>query len=81
MPAWSAAIVQLPEPTKLTVLPDTVQTLVVKELNVTAFPDAPPVADTVYVPPYVGLVGVDVNTMVCVPVETRKLCVACDAAA
>jgi hypothetical protein len=47
LPAWSAAMVQVPAPTKVTVEPDTVQTEVVLELNATGRP-ALLVADTVY---------------------------------
>ena len=36
LPAWSALIVQVPTVTKVTVVPETVQTLVVAELKVTA---------------------------------------------
>ena len=50
-PALLAAIVQVPAVTPVTVLPLTVQTPVVVEVNVTGLPDAPPVADTVPVPP------------------------------
>jgi hypothetical protein len=43
--------------------------------NVTALPDAPPVAVTEYVlPPTVALLGaVDVNVIVCVPCATVTL--------
>ena len=56
---------QVPACTNVTVDPDTVQTPVVPELNVTGLPEPPPVADTVYVPPNVGSVGEDVNVIVC----------------
>ena len=42
---------QVPTATKLTVAVEIVQTLTVVELNVTALPEAPPVAVTVYVEP------------------------------
>ena len=38
-PAWSAAIVQVPPPTKVTVEPATVQTAVVVEVKVTDNPE------------------------------------------
>ena len=46
MPAWFASIVQVPEPTMVTVVPETVHTLVVSELKTTARPELA-VADTV----------------------------------
>jgi hypothetical protein len=39
LPAWSALIVQVPTVTKVTVVPDTVQTLVVADVMVTASPE------------------------------------------
>ena len=36
LPAWSALIVQVPTVTKVTVVPETVQTLVVAEVKATA---------------------------------------------
>src|SRR6266851_3165024 len=57
-------MVQVPTPTKLTVLPATLQTAGVEEEKVTRLPEAPPVAVTVYVPPYTALIGgVDVNAI------------------
>ena len=48
------------------VLPETVQTPVESELKVTGFPESPPVAATVYVPPNkAGEGGVDVNVIAC----------------
>ena len=48
-PAWSALIVQVAvAPLRnVTEVPETVQTLVVEELNVTGLPEPPPVALTV----------------------------------
>ncbi len=65
-PAWSAVTVQLPAPTKLTVLPLTVQTRGVAVPKVTGFPEAPPVAVTVYVgPATTALLGAaEVNVIV-----------------
>ena len=50
---------QLPAPSIVTVLPDTVHTEVDVLANTTGLPDAPPVADTVNVPPgaYTGAAG------------------------
>ena len=47
MPAWLALMVQVPAPTKLTVVPDTVHTAGVAEVKVTGLPEPPPVAATV----------------------------------
>jgi hypothetical protein len=48
-PAWLASTVHVPMPTKLTVAPEIVQTelLAGSTVNVTGFPDGPPVAVTV----------------------------------
>jgi hypothetical protein len=77
LPAWLALIVQVPTAVKLTVEPAIEQTaaLVPSMENVTALPDAPPVAVTEYVlPPTVALLGaVDVNVIVCVPCATVTL--------
>src|SRR6266851_3767857 len=55
-------MVQVPTRTKLTVLPATLQTAGLEEEKATGLPEAPPVAVTVYVPPYTALSGgVDVN--------------------
>ena len=51
LPAWFAAIVHVPTVTPLTVLPLMVHMPVVLLENVTALPEAPPVAETVPVPP------------------------------
>ena len=48
---------QLPTEMRETVLPLTVQIDVVRELNVTALPDPPPVAATAYVPPAIAGIG------------------------
>ena len=73
----------MPVPTNVTVDPDTVQMAVVPELNATGFPDAPPVAVTVYVgPPTVALVGaVDVNVIVWLAGSTVSFTVLLDVAA
>src|SRR5205823_2630153 len=64
--AWSAATVHWPAATNETVPPPTVQTVAVRELKVTAFPDAPPVALTAYDwPTIAGLGGFDENTIDC----------------
>ena len=65
--AWSAAMVQLPTATRVTVVPIKLQMLpVVGMLKVTAFPEPPPAALTVYVPPTsAGLGGTEVNEIVC----------------
>jgi hypothetical protein len=59
-PAWSAASVQDPIETPVTVEPETVQTDVVSELKVTCKPDVA-VADKVAVPP---IDRVDINAKV-----------------
>ena len=64
LPAWLAAITQVPAVTPVTVLPETVHTPVVVELKVTGLPEAPPVALTVPVPPTVRL-GAAPKLMVC----------------
>jgi hypothetical protein len=72
-PAWLATIVHVPAPMKLTVEPEIVQTepLPGSIVNVTGFPDGPPVATTLYVgsPTAEELGGEDVNVIVCVPLE------------
>jgi hypothetical protein len=58
--AWFALITQVPTPVKLTTPAVTEQTLVAVEsmVKVTALPEPPPVAVTVYVEPeYFALVG------------------------
>ena len=55
----------MPFPTKETVDPLTVQTVVVALVKVTAFPEPPPVAATDYEPPYVGVVAVYVKVIAC----------------
>ena len=73
MPAWSALIVQVPAPTNETVDPLTAQTLGVALVNVTALPDAPPVAVTLYVdPPTFAFDGaVEVKAIACAPWPTE----------
>ena len=62
-PPWLAAMVHVPTAKPITVLPLTEQTPVVVEENVTGLFDAPPVADTVPVPPTLT-VGADPKVMV-----------------
>jgi len=64
------------------VLPLTPQTEFERELNVTGFPDAPPVAATVYEPPVsAGFGGADVKVIVCVGAATTAIVsVTCGAA-
>jgi hypothetical protein len=64
-PAWSAATVHVPDAIKATAFPLTVHVPGVSELNVTAFPDPPPVAAGSYVLPTIaGDGGADVYEMV-----------------
>ena len=74
-PAWLAAIVQVPAATPVTVLPLTVQTPVVVEVNVTGLPDRPPVAETVPLPPTLN-VGAVPKLIVWLPRPMLKLWVA-----
>ena len=77
LPAWLAAMMHVPAVTPVTVLPLVplvVQTEVVVELNVTALPDAPPVAETEPVPPTIT-VGAVPKLMVWLPMPIAKLCV------
>ena len=74
-PAWLAAIVQVPAATPVTVLPLTVQTPVVVEANVTGLPDAPPVADTVPIPPTTAA-GAEPKLIIWLPRPMVKLWVA-----
>ncbi len=73
---------QVPAPTKLTVEPETVQTPVVALVNVTALPDPPPVALTVYVAPAtVALEGaVEVNAIDWPALAMANVCVTVAAA-
>ena len=57
LPAWFAAMVQVPVATPVTVLPLTVQTLCVAELKLTGWPELA-VALAVVVPPTVSVAGV-----------------------
>jgi hypothetical protein len=59
-PAWSAATVQVPADTPLTIESTTVQTAGVVELKVTARPELA-VALAVVVPPTASVAGVNVN--------------------
>ena len=72
---------QVPTATKLTVAVETVQTLVVVELNVTALPEAPPVAVRVYVDPATfaaeGAVDVMLRLWAAFPItRVSEICVA-----
>ena len=64
LPDWLAAMMQVPIARPLTTLPDTVQMLVVFDVKTTGLLDAPPVADTIPVPPTVML-GAVPKVMVC----------------
>ena len=75
--AWLALMVQVPTATSVTVaplVPDTVQTPVVAEVNVTGLPDGPPVALTVTLVPYTEGEGAVPNEMVCGSCVTVKVC-------
>ena len=63
LPAWLAVSAQLPAATIVTVLPATVHTAAVVLANTTGLPEAPPVADTLNVPPgaNTGEAGFDAN--------------------
>ena len=65
LPAWSAVSPQLPAETIVTVAPATVQTAGVVLANTTGLPEAPPVAETMNVPPAVntGAAGVAVKAV------------------
>ena len=65
-PAWSAAMVQGPAASAVTVLPATEQVEAVRLVNVTGFPEAPPVAETDAVPPYTSAVAGTTWTLVVV---------------
>ena len=82
LPAWLAAMVQLPAARAVTVLPLVplvVQTVCVVLVKVTGLPDAPPVADTVPVPPTES-VGTGPKLTLCAPALTAMVCVVCGAA-
>ena len=75
MPAWLAAMMHVPAVTPVTVLPLaplTVQTPVVVEVKVTGFSLAPPVADTVPLPPTLT-VGAAPKVIVWLPRPMLKL--------
>ena len=78
LPAWLAAIVQVPASRSVTVEPKTVHTVGVSELNATAKPELA-VADTVAVPPTVS-VGAAPNVIVWLPGPTVMVWVTCGAA-
>ena len=68
MPAWFAAITQVPAVTPVTLVPLTVQTFVVVELKVTVNPEVA-VALTVVLPFTDNVVGLNtIAPMVCGPV-------------
>ena len=82
--AWLALTVQVPSAISATVaplVPETVQTLVVAEVNVTGLPEAPPVALTVTLVPYMEGEGAVPNEIVWASGVTVKLCWTCGAAA
>ena len=82
LPAWSAAIVHVPAATNVIVPAEMLHVSGVSTENVTALPDAPPVAPGLYVAPTsAGLGALEVNAIVCVTSVTVTLCVCCDAAA
>ena len=59
-------MMQVPASFNATLLPLSVQTLVLSELNVTEFPERPPTAVTEYVlPTTAGSGGADVNVIAC----------------
>ena len=64
LPAWLASMVQVPEAMNVAVVPETVQTLVVIEVNPTARPDVA-VAKSVSGVPTVCVPGLE-KAMVCV---------------
>lgn len=72
MPAWLAAMMQLPAAKAVTVLPATVQMLGVMPVKVTELPDAPPVALTVPVPPTVTE-GAEPKLMTWLAAITRRV--------
>lgn len=79
MPAWLAAMTQLPTAKAVTVLPATVQIGSVVDVNVTALPDAPPVAVKAPKPPTVSD-GIAPKLMLCEPGPTTIVWVTCKAA-
>jgi hypothetical protein len=78
LPAWLASIVQVPAATIVTVDPETVQTLVVRVLNVTANPELA-VADTVNGGSLWILLGNAANVIVWLAGDTVKLWETCGA--
>jgi hypothetical protein len=72
LPPWFAAMVQVPALTPVTVLPLTVQTLVVKELRLTRSPEVA-VALAVVVPPTPKELGLKLMVpMVWLPMPTVR---------
>ena len=83
LPAWSAVSAQLPAATMVTVLPATVHTAAVVLAKTTGLPEAPPLADTLKVPPgantgEAGFAAKPVMAWVAVAIVTARL--ACGAA-
>ena len=82
LPAWLAAMVQLPAARAVTVLPlvpPVVQIFCVVLVKVTGLPEAPPVADTVPLPP-TEIAGTEPKLTLCAPALTAMVCVVCGAA-
>jgi len=80
LPLWLAAIVQVPEVTPVTMLPATVQTPVVVDVNVTASPEVA-VADAVVVPLTLSIAGAnEIVPMLWAPAPTVNDCCVCEAA-
>ena len=83
MPAWLAAIVQVPAVTPVTVapfVPLTVQTPVVRELKMTGLPEPPPVALAVVLPFTATVNGLKlIVPMVWLPLATVMFWVTCGA--
>ena len=76
LPAWLAAMMQLPAVKAVTVLPlvpPTVQISGVVEVNVTGLPEAPPVAVSVPVPPPNANTGTEPKVMDCEPATFKVL--------
>ena len=75
LPAWFAAMVQLPAETPVTVVPLTLQTSGVVVLKLTALPDAPPLALAVVVPSTATLDGAKpIAPMVCAALPMVMVC-------
>ena len=80
LPAWSAAMVQVPAERALTVAPLTLQTAGVSELKLTVNPEVA-VALAVVVPPTARVAGEkDIAPMLWVALPIVMFCVTCEAA-